>query len=79
MASPFADAIMQSMIASMDPTISMQRDAMQGYLALQQNTLQLEKAKTVKEISELLVKAKDDNAPQSVIDTYEKLIGQLSA
>lgn len=79
MASPFADAIMTSMIASMDPTIAMQRDAMKGYLETQQAQLAITKANTVREINELLSKAINDKADTVVITTYQKLLASLTA
>ena len=75
--SNFADAIMQSMIASMDPNVAMQRDAMQGYLAQQQNVLVLEKGRTVTQINELLDKAIKSQADEAVISTYRKLLATL--
>lgn len=77
MASPFADAVLQSMIASMDPNIAMQRDAMQGYLQNQQAQLAIVKANTVREINELLNKC-DSNTDPVVVDTYRKLLGSLN-
>lgn len=75
--STFADAIMNNMIASMDPALHMQRDAMQGFLAQQQNSLKLEKARTVKEINALLAQAITDDADPVVIQTYKELLQSL--
>ena len=76
MATPFAEAIMQSMVQSMDPTIAMQRDAMQGYLAQQQNVLVLEKAKTAAAVAELLDKCQ--SSEPAVKETYRRLLYTLA-
>lgn len=73
----FADAIMNNMISAMDPTLHMQRDAMQGFLAQQQNSLKLEKARTVKEINTLLAQAIADKADDTVITVYKELLQSL--
>jgi hypothetical protein len=57
--SNFADALMQGMISQMDPNVSMQRDAMTGYLELQQNQVKESQAKTISRLTDQLVELKE--------------------
>ena len=79
MASSFADAIMSNMIASMDPTIHMQRDAMQGFLAQQQLSLKVQAGNTVAEIGKLLQNAIQDKHDPKIIEVYKELLEKVSS
>lgn len=77
--SSFTDSIMQSMIASMDPTVAMQRDALQGYLKIQHAQVQESKGQTVVRLADQLVTLRAQPEPSTVaITAIEKLIHSLS-
>lgn len=78
MASPFAEAIVQSMVASMDPTVAMQRDAMQSYVDRQAKELKVEKAKAIAEVGQLLSSCNDKTEP-AVKEAYRAILRQLAA
>ena len=76
----FADAIINSMVAQMDPAVAMQRDAMQGYLEVQKGHVSESKGKTVLALTAQLLELKghgfaDDSIP---VVSINKLISSLS-
>jgi len=79
MASPLAEAITAGVVASMDPSTAMTRDAMKSYVETQRTAALTAKSDAVTEVAQALTKAVETNAPASVIGAYEKILGQLTA
>jgi hypothetical protein len=76
----FADALMQGMIAQMDPNVSMQREAMSGFIEVQRDNVKVAKGGHVAKLTEQLIELKkngfgDDSVPVVAIN---KLIHSFS-
>ena len=80
MSSSFADALVTNMLASMDPNVAMQRDAMQGFLEVQKGQVKVAKGNNVSALTAQLIELKnngfDDNSVPVV--AINKLIHSLA-
>lgn len=79
MASAFGEAIMSSMIASMDPQRAMEKDAIASFIQKQNAETLERKSESIDIIAAKLEKAKANNMPPAVTNAYEKLLAQLTA
>jgi hypothetical protein len=79
MASQFVEAIMAQTIARNDPETQTVRQHIDAQTQVLLEDLKDRKAQTIEHISQLLLKAKNDDMPQSVIGAYERLLGQVTA
>lgn len=77
--SSLSEAVMSGVIASMDPTVAMQRDAITGFVDQQRSHLLETKAKAVENIGALLHKAISEGQDQVIITSYQKLLAQLTS
>lgn len=78
--SNFADALMQGMIAQMDPNVAMQREAMSGYLEVQRDNVKASKGAHVSRLTDQLIELKDKGFDESSVPVVaiNKLIHSLS-
>lgn len=67
------------MMQQMNPMNRVMQSFADGQLKSQQDEIILRQTDAIEKVSINLVKAKADNAPQSVIDAYEKQLAKLSA
>jgi hypothetical protein len=79
MASPFAEAITQSMIAGLDPMNGVIRQYAQQTIATQDLSLKDQKLELIEKIEQRLHAATERKAPPSVLSTYEKMLSDLTA
>lgn len=79
MASPFAEAITQSMISGLDPMNGVVRQYAQQTLETQTVDLVERKAEAISRMETMVAEAKTRQAPPSVINAYEKLLAKLSS
>jgi tetrahydromethanopterin S-methyltransferase subunit B len=77
--SSFSDGITAIMLKQADPEAHVVKDAMRGFVAAQQQDLIERRSATIESIMSKLTKAQESNAPQSVVDAYERLLTQATA
>lgn len=78
--SNFSDALMQGMIAQMDPNVAMQREAMSGYLEVQRDNVKVAKGAHVAKLTEQLIALKDNGFDDNSVPVVaiNKLIHSFS-
>ena len=74
----FADAIQSMLIAQADPNAQATSAGMSAFVKQMESTTQERKLETISKAGSLLEKAITSNAPQSVIDAYERILAQAS-
>lgn len=74
-----AEAVMQGMIASMQPNAAMEHEALASYLKAQDKKVKVETAKAVQQIGQLLTDAIKAQAEPAVIIAYKKILEDLVA
>jgi hypothetical protein len=77
MASPFAEAITQSMVAGLDPMNGVIRQYASQTMESNETNVIAAKADSITKIEQLLTQAKDRGADATVIAAYQKLLGRL--
>lgn len=79
MSNAFADAIMSSMSASLDPNAKLVSEYGTSMVQTMQANLIDRKSESIESIERKLTDAKDRNAPVAVINAYEKLLAKLTS
>lgn len=74
MASPFAEAITQSMISGLDPMNGVIRQYAQQQVAQSDLVLDQSRLEMMQKLQHLIDKAKDDNSDAAVIHAYQKML-----
>ena len=77
MASPFAEAITQSMISGLDPMNGVIRQYAQQQTETQALSLEAQKADLIEKIEQKLSAAQSRNADSSIVGAYQKMLARL--
>lgn len=77
--SAFSEAIMANLVGSLDPRAAAEREYMTSVIDVQKQNLIDMQGKTIEKLTSLIVKAKESDAPLSVIEAYERLLAKASA
>jgi hypothetical protein len=79
MASPFADAITQSMIAGLDPMNGVVKQYANQQVARADLDLDQERIKTMQLLEQLIAKAKDNDNDGVVVEAYRRMLNKYAA
>jgi len=79
MSSPIAGAIQSMLVAQADPDRAVVKEGMTAFVDQMKSETQDRQLETISRAAKLLSKAIEDQASQSVIDAYEKILAKASA